>query len=263
MPSHPLKSFKLRNTSLLIVLILGIFVNFSCKKESRKGDLPSKNNQEVGAAANDLLAVSKYNTLTIEVSYMPGVEPSAASLNNLKTFLSNLLNKPAGINITKKSIASGNQSTYSTTELRAIEVSNRKAFTTDKNIAVHVLVVDGGSPSDNENGSVLGVAYRNTSIALYGKNIVDNTGGIGAPTKTTLESTILDHEFGHILGLVNIGTSPQSNHEDGAHPGHCTVENCLMYFAVETTASLGNLLGGNIPSLDAQCRADLTANGGK
>jgi len=252
-----------QNTTLIIVFLLSLSVFIGCRKDNKKGDLPSINNQEVGASANDLLAVDKYNALVIEISYMPGFEPSSVSLNNLRSFLNGIINKPAGINITTKSIASGNQSSYSTAELRAIETSNRKIFTTGKTIAVHILIVDGGSPGDTEAGSVLGVAYRNTSIALYGKNITDNTGGIGAPTKATLESTILDHEFGHILGLVNIGSNAQSNHEDGAHPAHCIVENCLMYYAVETSASLGNLLGGNIPSLDAQCKADLTANGGK
>ena len=38
---------------------------------------------------------------------------------------------------------------------------------------------------------------------------------------------------------------------------------CLMYYATETSDIFGLLVTGNIPTLDAQCLADLHANGGK
>ena len=258
-------SFFLSVKNLIKPLILSALVLTisSCKKDSESSNIPSTNDKTVGASANDLLALNKYNQLNIQISYMPGFEPSGATISNIQSFLSGLLNKPAGINISTQSIASGNESAYSTSSLRSIENTNRTAFTDGKTIAVHVLIVDAGSTSDNENGQVLGVAYRNTSVALFGGNIEANSGGIGLPSKTTLETTVLEHEFGHILGLVNIGSPLQSNHEDGSHPGHCSETDCLMYFAVETSNFVGNLLGGNIPTLDAGCRADLKANGGK
>lgn len=258
-------SIFLRVQSIVKPLVLSVLLlaMLGCKKDSESSNIPNVNDKTVGASANDLLALDKYNRLNIQISYMPGFEPSGATISNIQSFLSGILNKPAGINITTQSIASGNESAYSTSSLRAIENNNRTAFTSDKTIAVHVLIVDGGSTSDNENGQVLGVAYRNTSVALFGANIEANSGGIGLPSKTTLETTVLEHEFGHILGLVNIGSPLQSNHEDGAHPGHCTETDCLMYFAVETSNFVGNLLGGNIPTLDSGCRADLKANGGK
>jgi len=36
-----------------------------------------------------------------------------------------------------------------------------------------------------------------------------------------------------------------------------------MYYAAETTDVLGVLITGTIPPLDANCQADLHANGGK
>ena len=69
--------------------------------------------------------------------------------------------------------------------------------------------------------------------------------------------------MGHILGLVDIGSPMQTNHKDAAHGNHCNNTNCLMYYASETTDVLGFLITGNVPVLDANCRADLTANGGK
>ncbi|HEY0356753.1 MAG TPA: hypothetical protein VGC29_11140, partial [Flavisolibacter sp.] len=71
------------------------------------------------------------------------------------------------------------------------------------------------------------------------------------------------HEVGHLLGLVDIGSPMQTPHKDADHGSHCNNNSCLMYYASETTDILGLLLTGNIPGLDANCIADLRANGGK
>jgi hypothetical protein len=113
------------------------------------------------------------------------------------------------------------------------------------------------------NAQTLGIAYRNTSVALFGKTIRDNSGAIGQVSRTKLEATILQHELAHLLGLVDLGTPMQTAHKDAAHGNHCTNNSCLMYYASETTDVLGVLLTGNVPSLDAACAVDLRANGGK
>ena len=76
-----------------------------------------------------------------------------------------------------------------------------------------------------------------------------------------LESAVLMHEFGHVLGLVNNGTPMTQNHE--GESGHCDNEDCLMFYAAETGDMLAILGGGSIPTLDEQCLDDLQANGGK
>ena len=79
-----------------------------------------------------------------------------------------------------------------------------------------------------------------------------------------LESSVIHHEFGHILGLTNLGSDLQSDHEDAAHPKHCIEEDCLMYCAAENSQGITSMIsGGQAPKLDAQCLADLKANGGK
>ena len=109
---------------------------------------------------------------------------------------------------------------------------------------------------------IFGLAYWNTSICLFGKNIIENSGGADQISRTVLLSTLLQHEFGHLLGLVAQGSPPQSDHRDSAHGAHCTTGNCLMNYGIETISSTGSA-NNFIPSLDISCTADLKANGGR
>jgi hypothetical protein len=147
--------------------------------------------------------------------------------------------------------------------VQAVEDANRKYFSSGDQLAAYFLFVDGNSAEDTGSFQILGQAHRNTSMVLYEKTVQALSGGLGKPSTATLESTILLHEFGHILGLVNVGTPMQSQHQDTANGHHCSSTHCLMYYAVDTSDFLSNLLGGSIPSLDAGCLQDLKANGGK
>jgi hypothetical protein len=243
---------------LLPVLCLMLFL-FSCKKESTNPEsLPNAySDQSVGASANDMLSADKYTTLNIQIQYMPGYELDATTIANVTTYLTSLCNKPGGINITQSEIAA-NGDTLNVSEVAVIESQNRTSYTSGTTLAVHVLVTDGYDTSL----TTLGFAYRNTSICLFGEDIFNNSGGAGEVTRIGLESTVLEHEFGHIMGLVNLGTPMVVFHQDTAHGNHCNNPNCLMYYAVEIHAGLG-MLASNIPVLDSNCRNDLHANGGK
>ncbi len=54
----------------------------------------------------------------------------------------------------------------------------------------------------------------------------------------------------------------QQNHKDISHGYHCSNPYCLMYYGVENKGFVG-LLSNNVPTLDANCIADLKANKGK
>lgn len=219
------------------------------------------NNGQVGESANDLLASSTYNSLEVEMLYVAGHEPPEASVNYLKEFLSKLVNKPGGIMMNLREIDAPGQTSYTLQELIGIESENRTFYTEGTTIKAYFFFADGNYAS---NQNVLGVAYKNTSMVLFQSRIEELSGGIGQPSTTLLTSSVLAHEFGHILGLVNAGSPLQSNHQDEANGRHCDVMDCLMYYAVESTAGLDDLIGlSSPPDLDAQCLADLKANGGK
>ncbi len=216
-------------------------------------------NRPVGASANELLASSKYSSLKIEVQYMTGFQPDAAALNHLQATLNTLLNKPGGITIVTKEIPASANLTLNQNDVITIERNNRTAFTSGSELAIYILYTNGNYTDNN----VLGIAYKNTSTVLFGKKINDNSGGLGQASRTKLVATVAEHEVGHLLGLVDIGSPMQTAHKDVAHGNHCNNSSCLMYYASETSDIFGFLITGNIPSLDANCRADLTGNGGK
>lgn len=246
----------------LLLIVLCLLCELSCRKNNNpglSGNGIDYSNQSVGASAHDLLSPEKYTFLKIEIQYMPGFQPDAGSVSNLSSFLNGIVNKPGGIQITEKQIPASGNTSLSLTQVEAIEKQYRTVYTNNAQSGVYFLFTD-GNYTDN---SVLGVSYRNTSVCLFGKTIHDNSGAIGQTSRATLESAVMEHECGHILGLVNTGSPMQVPHEDPSHARHCNNQNCLMYYAMETTDMLGFLSGGTIPALDANCRADLKANGGK
>lgn len=218
----------------------------------------SLHNSPVGESASDLLSAFTYNTLKIEIQYMPGYAPDEAAINHLVNMFGEVSNK-SEVTVSTKEILVSYGPTYSVDDLLAIERTNRTAFTRGTEMTVYVLYTNGNGTDPN----ALGVAYRNTSVAIFGKKIHDNSGALGQPGRTKLEATVLEHEMGHLFGLVNLGTPMLSPHEDASHSKHCSNSDCLMYYAAETKDILGLLITGNIPTFDAACRNDLKGNGGK
>ena len=100
-----------------------------------------------------------------------------------------------------------------------------------------------------------------------------------------VESATLNHEFGHLFGLVNIGSPAVNDHEDiqldengdpvldgGGNPvgnNHCDVDGCLMRAELQFGVGIMGMLesmaakGLAIPTLDPECILDLQANGGR
>lgn len=253
---------KKKNYISITVSILALtIVFFSCKKDNEENNaLAQDNNGNVGTSANSFLSDEYYNRLTVEILYMSGFEPTQASVSNLRSFLIDHLNKPSGIEVLTREIPSYGQDSYSSNDVVNIESDHRGKFNANQTIAASLIVLDGDYSDNNQ---VLGIAYRNTSMAIFGGTIAEYSGGLSQPTRTKLESTIMNHEFGHLLGLVNLGSDMVDSHQDTGNGKHCTDDQCLMYYAVETTEIASFLIGNAIPELDQNCKNDLIANGGK
>ena len=235
------------------VLFLSLFFS-ACKKEDT-----SDNNdyQTLGTAAHELLAAAPYSKLQIEIQYMPGYAPDTVSVNSLVNFLQQYLNKPNGIEFYMKQIPSAGKEVLSLTEAVSIEKQYRTIFTGGSIIGAHILITDGHYTTPE----IYGTSYWNTSFCVFGETVKNNSDGPGEVSRADLMAAVLEHEFGHLLGLVNQGSSMQSDHVDPAHGPHCINPDCLMFYGIENAVFPG--ASGAPPPLDDHCIADLKANGGK
>ena len=253
----------LMKISFFWILAVSILL-LSCKKNpvirvDQAFNTETFHNRIMGASAREILDDSIYKSLTVEMQYMPGYRPEPGTIDHFRNFLHTYLNKPRGINIVLSEIQWTGKDTLNKDEVLAIENEKRTRFAKDDQIAIYVLFTNGIHPGNK----ILGMAYRNTSAVVYGKAINNHSTKAGKLTKQELETSVLLHEIGHLLGLVNKGTEPQSLHIHEIHHDHCNNKKCLMYHSVETKKLSSILVKGNIPVFDSSCIDDLIANGGR
>jgi hypothetical protein len=248
----------------LLIFMVSCFNNPTGADDDDNNGEPDQysHTQNPGLSANDFLSGESYTDLVIEIDYMPGYAPNQQAIDSLQAFLERRLNKTTVTILEPTEIASGDQSQYSASDVRNLEDEYRSEFTEGETLAAYMIIVDGQYEQQN----VLGIAYYNTSNAFFGPAYDQASSGFGAPSRYQVESTSFRHEFGHLFGLVNIegsGTDMQTDHQDEQNGHHCDNENCLMYYAMERPDLIAQFFGESVAELDANCIADLQANGGK
>jgi hypothetical protein len=253
----------------LFILLFSVMAIYSCKKDDSPEeeiiDPLAENKKALGESAEDILSDDIYKSLTVELVYSEDYKPTQETIDNFRAFLMARVNKPQGINFVETVVAEQPNDPFTIQEIREIEDRIRTKYTEGDNIAVYVFFSNGSSTNDTQTTVTLGTAYRNTSIVIYERTIkvITESDPINLPL---LESTTLNHEFGHILSLTNIlGDDIHQIHEDQAHLKHCFVEECLMYFDANnvTRAKLERMMRRmQVPELDPLCIEDLQAKGG-
>ncbi|MEL4306472.1 membrane metalloprotease [Joostella sp. CR20] len=258
----------MKPTLKMLLYALLVFI-VACSSDD--GALPEENNlinvdnrQSTGDSAFDFLSEENFTNLFIEVVYVEGFEPSEESLNNLVSFINQRCYKSEGIQISKRAIPSTGKSSYTVEEIDKLEKDVRIQYNSNKQLALFALFLNGSYNNGNEDAMVLGVAYRNTSFVIFEEEIHNFNNTITGSNLVLFESTVLRHEFCHLLGLVDLGSEMQTDHLDTENGHHCNVESCLMNHEIEFGFNLGNVASeANIPQLDDHCLADLRANGGR
>lgn len=232
--------------------------------ESDKEEISHRNDLVLGASAKDFLSDEKFTSLDIEIVYVTGSEPTPEALRNLKIFLNKYLNKPGGISIKTRAIASPGIGTYSLDEILDLEKQHRTTFSSEKTLGTFIFFADEKSVDSKADRKIIGKAYRNTSMIVFDKEIKEMSGLV---TRSEIQTTALHHEFGHLFGLVNNGSPAQSPHEEteSSKKAHCNVDGCLMAASIAFGSSPFSYLedGENIVDFDEKCQLDLKANGGK
>lgn len=251
-----------------IIILLCVLFFSACKSDDNGNtaeDLTQANKKSLGTSAEELLSSGDFESLTIELVYAEGFRPNTQSINNFSAFLEARVNKPSGISIVETVIDPPANAPFTIQEIVQIEDQNRTQYNNGQNIAVYIFFANGSSSNDTSTKVTLGSAYRNTSIVIYEKTLQNlNTEGLNL---ITLETSTLNHEFGHLFGLVNITEDDiHTDHEDLENLKHCIVEDCLMYFesAASKTAVINRFFGkSEVAQMDALCIEDLQVKGGK
>lgn len=253
---------------ILYAILIFLFISISCKKNSGLQSNYNSNNIQgsfnhnlyPGNSAKEFLRSTAYKSLRIEIQYMPGYKPEPGAIDIFENFLKERLNKPSGIFIQQKEIYPTLITIFSISDISSTEARNRTVYTNGDQLTAYILIVDG---SFNDYGNALALAYKNTSICLFGEPIKYFSIGITEDAKAKTLAMLLEHEFGHLLGLVDMGTFMVVDHVDAVYSNHCENNQCIMHHTFESHNRVFSRDLVDIPSFDANCIADLKANGGK
>jgi len=241
------------------------------QEEGQQVEIPKnldkrQNLKTTGDSANDILSNNSFTKLLIEIAYVEGFKPKEQAVTEFTDFLKKYTFKET-ISIIYKKLESPGVKKLELRKVRELEIKNRVAYNFDDTLSIYIYFADAPSDEDEpeKNLFTLGSVYRNTSMIIYEstlKGLVKDRPSL----LTALEAATLSHEFGHLFGLVNLGTTPVRDHEDVESSNHCNVESCLMKAELQFGNSMKRMLvakNGIVPDLDPECLADLKANGGR
>ena len=227
------------------------------------GCITSEESGTVRASVGDFnkyyLRDDKYTKLIIEIDFVTGFEPSTGAVNLLKDRINENCDK-LSVTVSQQPFES-NDNKYTLKEIKNLESDHRSHKKKGDTIVVHFLYLNGRY---SESDAVLGLAYYADAIAIFKERIEDvATTQINNPLLVSdedIEKAVLVHEFGHLLGLVNINYRSQTDHEDSDSKHHCIHEDCVMNADVETNAIAAWInTGDNKPPTDfrPECKDDI------
>ncbi|MDX1534362.1 MAG: hypothetical protein R3291_01935 [Thermoplasmata archaeon] len=182
-----------------------------------------------GEQALELLRGSPYPNLVVEVDYTPGDRPTSTALNLMEARIATHTDKDT-IRFVFEVIAV-NETQFTTLDLLELERTHRDEITAGDTFTVYVLSV-AGELTDGE-GTALGVSYTASSLAIFKDVIRLATAGPG-PSLAEVESSVLVHEVGHLMGLVNLVYTSDMDYEDATHPFHSVNTTDVMFWAIDS-----------------------------
>ncbi len=259
---------------VLVALLFGC--SLSCSKSNDNVSQPIKIDRSgnvlgTGDSARDILSNEEFTKMKVEVVYVQNFRPTQEGMNNFVTYLRERTFKQ-DIEVVYSQVPSSNEDDLSLQEIADIEDENRSVFNNGETLAIYIYFADAPSVDDDEEEGLvtLGAVYRNTSMIVYESTVRKLAAQSSRISEADVETATLNHEFGHLFGLVNLGTTPVNDHEDPDADNHCNVTGCLMGTELQFGGGVVSLLESRAskgfletPGLDAECILDLQNNGGR
>lgn len=207
-----------------------------------------------------LLRPTPYPQWVVEIDYVSDHPPNQGALDTLESTLRSISQK-SDIRIVVDDSLSESRSVWTDSDLRNMRERYQDFPTGGDRVTTYVLYVDGEAARGS---GVLGVAYGSNQIVIFDETIHENAGNLFQYSRQDVETAVLIHEFGHVVGLVNNGIEMVRNHEDPDNPRHSSNRDSVMYWAIETTDAFSGLFGSDLPtSFDANDMADICQAGGR
>lgn len=234
----------------LCASLCALMIVMSCSKSDDKDVEPSSNVDKTanllgtGKSANEILSNEKFNKLKIEIAYVVGFKPKRQTIDELERYLK-LHTFKEDIEIVYLELTSPDEDDLTVQEIADLEADNRTVYNDGETLGIYIYFADSPSDGDDlEEGFVtLGAVYRNTSMVIYERTVKILAGRNLLITDADIEIATVNHEFGHLFGLVNLGTPAVNDHEDSEAANHCTTEGCLMRAKLQFGTSSGKSNG--------------------
>ena len=242
-----------RLSVVVLSLMLVLLPLSGCLGDDGLDLLPEKKGVPGGLTLACLRSTT-FTSMVIEIDHEPGYRPMSSSTEMLLDRLEQVCDKPNGIQLKFNEVNFDHDGDWTADDVRRLGWEFKDTSPQNENTLHWQLIFPSGMYAEN---SVLGVAVDASTVALFGDAISEADGPFGRPSVEDVENSVIVHEVGHLLGLVNLVYESPVNHEDPEHPGHSNNDNSVMYWAVESTDLL-NFVFGDLPNeFDADDLNDL------
>ena len=187
---------------------------------------------------------STYTKLVIEVDYETGHKPESSSTVMLAERLEQVCDKPRGVEIVFALTDFEHEGTWTAQDVRDLAWTTKDADVRDGSTLTWQIIFPSNTYEDD---NVLGVAVDASTIAIFGESVDEAEVFFGRPSAEEVENSVVVHEAGHLLGLVNLVYTSPADHEDSENKGHSNNEDSVMYWAIESR-SVGSFISGDLPT---------------
>lgn len=246
-----------------VALLLAVAVLAGCASPVHVASVEGRTGEEFARA---FILTDPFPDLLVELDYDPAFPPSQDALEHARAALREVLPKREIRIVATQLPASFGARDWTRDELIALDaqtIDSRKpeALGEGEAAVIHVLYLDGRY--DSGEGDVLGVAFKNVAFLFRDVDEVARLIPQGpADPEVLVERTVLLHEIGHIIGLVNRGVPMVKDHEHATVDHHSSNPESVMWSGVDTMEAYYGLIDeGRAPpsAFDADDVADIRA----
>jgi len=233
----------------LKVILAAVLVLMPGCLENLKEELISCENV-TGECRYEILRSTDYSRLHIEINYVTEFAPDSEAVDLLKQRIQETTDKTS-VSVSQNGFGS-TDSSYSLEEILAIEKEQRERHKSGNTFIIHILYLNG---EYEDNDQTLGLAYTGSSFVLFKEKIEEVQ--FGFISAEEVERSVIVHEYGHLLGLINNGYESPHDHEDPDHPHHSSNDESVMYWSIETLDIFKQLEGSPPDNFDSDDLDDL------